>query len=221
MKLFAALLAGSDALVRMNACDAVNKPSFCAVITPKITRTNAWTCKDCFNLRIEVDLNKLGAVGEFWDNKDNIFLTFDNDVSFVKAAGPAQSPAVEMARTDSGYQMWKVGFQNTFNPGDRRIDINVEFKEAGATANLLVGEFCPSCIDRPVADSCDANNLVGREPGAGEWDCRVSRKWEKMNRCRFLCDNGTITGYARCFRFEDHKKFALGWVEPQNRPFQC
>lgn len=96
-----------------------------------------------------------------------------------------------------------------------------EFKEADDAANLLIGEFCPSCIERPVEDSCDANNLVGREPGAGEWDCKVSRRWEKMNRCRFMCDNGSITGYARCFRFEDHRKFLLGWVDPQNRPFTC
>ena len=125
MKLFALLAAASDASVRMDACAAIGKPSFCATITPKITRTNAWTCKDCFNLRIEVNLNQLGAVGALWDNQDHVFLTFDNDVSFVKAAGPAASPAVEMAGTDEGYQMWRVDFQNTFNPGDRRIDINV------------------------------------------------------------------------------------------------
>ena len=125
MKLFALLAAAADARVRMDACAAIGKPSFCATITPKITRTNAWTCKDCFNLRIEVNLNQLGAVGALWDNQDHVFLTFDNDVSFVKAAGPAASPAVEMAGTDEGYQMWRVDFQNTFNPGDRRIDINV------------------------------------------------------------------------------------------------
>merc|ERR1712088_1282091 len=203
MKLFG-LISAASALQRSSnpSCTEAGKPNFCKDVLTYTTRTNAWTCKDCFNIRIEINLNAIGAVGDTWDNRD-----------------------------DEGNQVWRVDFQNTFNPGDRRIDINIEFKESGDTSNLVKADLCPFCLDDTVKDPCDSSWLVANvdevsEPSEGEWNCGKVRKFQKMNRCQFVCNAGeadeySAGGYAKCFRFADHKKFANGWMLPKNRDLGC
>ncbi|CAG5078601.1 Oidioi.mRNA.OKI2018_I69.PAR.g9031.t1.cds [Oikopleura dioica] len=232
MKLFG-LIASANAMLRTSSpeCAEVGKPNFCKDVLTYTTRTNSWTCKDCFNIRVEVNLNAIGAVGDYWDNRDHVFLAFDNDVSFIKVAGPGDN-VVQLDRDDDGNQVWRVDFQSTFNPGDRRIDINIEFKEADAPSNLVKADLCPFCFkDTVVADPCDSSWLVANvdevsEPSQGEWNCAKVRKFEKMNRCQFVCNAGTpeeysAGGFAKCFRYEDHKKFSNGWMLPKNRELSC
>ncbi|CBY24942.1 unnamed protein product [Oikopleura dioica] len=233
MKLFG-LISAASALSRSSnpSCAEAGKPNFCKDVLTYTTRTNAWTCKDCFNIRVEINLNAIGAVGDHWDNRDHVFLAFDNDVSFIKVAGPGDN-VVQLDRDDDGNQVWRVDFQNTFVPGDRRIDINMEFKEAGSTANLVKADLCPFCLDETVVDPCDSNWLVANvdkvsEPSEGEWNCEKVRNFEKMNRCQFVCNAGepigdeySAGGFAKCFRFEGHKKFKNGWTLPKNRDLGC
>merc|ERR1712003_110906 len=160
MKLFG-LISAASALTRSSnpSCAEAGKPNFCKDVLTYTTRTNACTCKDCFNIRIEINLNAIGAVGDTWDNRDHVFLGFDNDVTFIKVAGPGDN-VVQQDRDDEGNQVWRVDFQNTFNPGDRRIDINIEFKESGETSNLVKADLCPFCLSDPVVDPCDSSWLV-------------------------------------------------------------
>ena len=101
-----------------------NKPGFCTDVTMYHKRTNSWVCKDCFNIRIEFNLKWIGAVGHWWDNRDYIWIAFKQPVSVIKFAGPSDGVVPDGRDADGNYR-FKVGFNSNFNPGDKRIDINI------------------------------------------------------------------------------------------------
>ncbi|CBY37948.1 unnamed protein product [Oikopleura dioica] len=116
MKLFG-LISAASALSRSSnpSCAEAGKPNFCKDVLTYTTRTNAWTCKDCFNIRVEINLNAIGAVGDHWDNRDHVFLAFDNDVSFIKVAGPGDN-VVQLDRDDDGNQVWASTSRTPLSP---------------------------------------------------------------------------------------------------------
>ena len=125
MKIFSALSFFSVASAgECTAASNKNKPSFCAVVTHHITKTNSWVCKNCFNLRVNFNLNWLGAVGNAFDNTDSVYLAFAGPVSFVKSAGPTNDVKA-IGQDEHGSFVYEVGFNDQAQFGDRRIDFNI------------------------------------------------------------------------------------------------
>jgi len=104
-------------------CNAKKKAGFCTSVTHHTTWVNSWVCKNCFNLRVEFNLKWIGPVGKYFDNTDHIYFAFKSPVSFIKSAGP--STPIEQMGKHNGLYMFRMGFIDSFNPGDGRIDINV------------------------------------------------------------------------------------------------
>ena len=100
------------------------KPGFCTDVTTYITRTNSWVCKNCFNIRIEFNLGWLGPVGNWFDNRDYVWLAFKQPVSVIKWAGPSDGVVPDGNDEDGNYR-FKMGFNDNAQFGDGRIDINV------------------------------------------------------------------------------------------------
>ena len=115
----AAVVAGSN----KSECELAGKPDFCAAVTAFIDRTNQWVCRDCFNVRVNFKLSNIGTVGAFFDNRDFVYIAFDTPVELIKYAGPVGG-ATQMSDLD-GNPVWKIGFENTFEIGDGKIDFNI------------------------------------------------------------------------------------------------
>ena len=104
--------------------NAASKPGFCTDVTAFTYQTNSWVCRNCFNVRLNLKLDWIGVVGKWFDNKDFVWIAFKNPVSVIKWAGPADSVEADGQDEDGNY-LYKVGFNDNFNPGDGRIDINM------------------------------------------------------------------------------------------------
>jgi len=124
MKLFALLSSLAFADVCEDSPHYKNKPDFCTDVTQYHTKTNSWVCKNCFNIRLEFNLNYIGAVGHWWDNRDFVWISFKEPVSAIKCAGPCDGVEADGQDADGNYR-FKVGFNDNFNPGDKRIDVNI------------------------------------------------------------------------------------------------
>lgn len=101
-----------------------NKPGFCTDVSEYAYRTNSWVCKNCFNVRVQFKMSWIGAVGHWFDNRDYVWIAFKGPVNVVKFAGPADE-VVPDGRDDDGNYRFKIGFNDNFNPGDGRIDVNI------------------------------------------------------------------------------------------------
>ncbi|CAG5102743.1 Oidioi.mRNA.OKI2018_I69.chr1.g445.t1.cds [Oikopleura dioica] len=123
------------------------KPNRCNDVSYKMTKTNTWVCKDCFNYRIEFQLRELN-MNWWWTHDDFMYMTFDEPVTFITAAHPVDN--VELHDTNSaGDQIYKISFKDGFVPGDGRIDFNIQFREDNLTSHATAGHVCPNCYDLP------------------------------------------------------------------------
>ena len=64
-----------------------NKSGYCTDVSTYYQNTNSWVCNNCFNIRIEFNLDWIGAVGHWWDNFDHIMIAFKEPVSVIKYQG--------------------------------------------------------------------------------------------------------------------------------------
>ena len=80
MKIFSLIAAASAA----NTCTS---KTYCTDTSASTEVTNSWSCKDCFNVRVQADLNQV-ADGNWFTSNDSVFIAFDDEVNFIKAAGP-------------------------------------------------------------------------------------------------------------------------------------
>lgn len=133
-----------------------NKPSRCVDIAFSMHKTNSWVCRDCFNYRVE--LNNIQQTAWWWTNEDFIYLTFDEPVSFVTVAHPIND-VVLYSTSPAGQQTYKLEFKRDFNPGDNRIDFNIQFREDDLTSVVSAATICPFC--HPVPSFVDNFNREG------------------------------------------------------------
>ena len=116
MRLLPVLLASTA------SADFCDGKKYCTDVTSGVTRTNDWpTCRACFNLRVEFNVREQFN-GAAWDSGDSIYLAFEEEVKFHKAAGPVKS-VDKIAKIDGGFT-YKVNFIDGHEFGDGRIDFN-------------------------------------------------------------------------------------------------
>jgi len=123
------------------------KPKKCNDIEFTMEKTNSWVCRDCFNYRVNFRTDQL-QIDWWWTNEDFIYLTFDEPVSFVTAAYPVKD-AVLYSQGADGQQTYKLTFESNFNPGDKRIDFNIQFREDNLTSVVSAATICPFCHPVP------------------------------------------------------------------------
>ena len=95
-------------------------PKGCREITGRVIKTNSWTCRACFNLRINFNLNRIRQTYN-WDR--TVFLSFTEEVAVVKFAGPASSITFDGRDANLNYR-YKVQFIIGHEFGDNRVDFN-------------------------------------------------------------------------------------------------
>jgi len=132
-----------------------NKPKRCVDIAFNMRKTNSWVCRDCFNYRVEFNYQETAW---WWTNEDFIYLTFDEPVSFVTVAHPIKD-VVLYSTSPAGQQTYKLDFKPDFNPGDNRIDFNIQFREDDLTSVVSAATVCPFC--HPVPSFADNLNREG------------------------------------------------------------
>lgn len=110
-------------------------------------KTDSWVCRDCFNYRVQFRTDQL-QIAWWWTSEDFIYLTFDEPVSFVTAAYPVND-AVLYSQGPDRQQTYKLSFQPNFNPGDNRIDFNIQFREDNLTSVVSAATICPFCHPVP------------------------------------------------------------------------
>merc|ERR1711937_649486 len=82
-------------------------------VTNYVTKTNTWTCRACFNVRLEFGFNEVGI--KSWNSKTAwIEIGLSNEVGFIKTVGIVE-------KVDGDMKTFKFNFIPSFNPGDRRI----------------------------------------------------------------------------------------------------
>lgn len=238
MKIFALGLISAVLANANDQCEnspyAENKPGFCTDVTHHVTRTNSWVCRNCFNLRVEFNLGWLGPVGRWFDHRDFVWLAFKQRVSVIKWAGPADILEPDGKDSDGNY-IYKLGFNPNFNPGDRRVDINIEFNDNDTPGDLVWAKLCP-CGEGGDGeiDGCDAS-AIGNNGVGGFWHCgywhRAGPEELRMAKCYYMCygnpddksdesGNWFTAAKGRCFREQGklHRPAARNLNEPRNSP---
>ena len=215
-----ALLASLKVVMCECELSSSHKPTFCTDVTQYLTRTNEWVCRNCFNIRISFNLAWIGAVGYWWDNKDFIMIEFKQPVSVIKWQGPVNEVVLDKQGSSENYR-FRVGFIDQFNPGDRNIDVNIEFNGLESEGEIVLVNTCP-CSASVVQDICDPTGITKTVFGNGFWKCdwhRNNKAQQRMNRCFWRCREDDLRqkhpdwrrtgGKARCFR-EQGKNFKEG-----------
>ena len=100
MKIFSLIAAAS-------AAKSCKWKTYCTDISASTEVTNSWTCKDCFNVRVQADLNHV-ADGNWFSNKDSVYVAFDDEVNFIKAAGPVDE--VTYWGENDGAHIYQIDF---------------------------------------------------------------------------------------------------------------
>lgn len=191
--------------------------TYCTDISASTEVTNSWTCKDCFNVRVQADLNHV-ADGNWFTNKDAVYVAFDQEVDFIKAAGPVDD--VDYWGVNNGQHIYEISFINNHEFGDKRIDSNIEFKRPGLQNIHAWTNICPCGSDPTKSDPC----LTSEAPLSAypSKQCRSKRKGKKLT-CKALCNGGakakpnTVTS---CYR-ESNKKAIGVWENRKNNVGSC
>lgn len=197
-------------------CTEAPWESPCREVTNDVTLTNRWTCRDCFNLRVNFNLKQYR---DNWGNK--MYMTFTNNITVVKFAGPMQSMVLDR-QMDNGHFKFDLSFGN-HEFGDGQIDFNAEYRLLGKDSELANAWICPT---RYV--ECDPGTNPFKITG-GKWKCTSKAKPNAGQPnamvivCRAICDSGNIpkNGFARarCQTFSTKKQSTPGhWYWPNNRP---
>jgi len=198
MKLFEGVLA----LAAVEAQVAWN--GACTEVTTFVERTNTWDCRDCFNLRVNFNLDHLISS---WNGV--VYMSFTEETSLVKIAGPGE--AVEFANLDENdNHLYEMTFEDGHEYGDGRIDVNAEFRELGGNPQLASAWVCPH--DHMICNKSTNPFKVSN----GHWAC-TSARGGQATVCKAICDKGleekrkqrsTLT---RCQKFANHGFPAGSW----------
>merc|ERR1712110_799528 len=132
-------------------------PGPCMDITDEVTKTSSWECRDCFNMRINF---KLRHLHKRWNRK--VYLSFTGKNPALKVAGPA-SDVIENGRDFNGNHQYAVRFPASHEFGDKRVDINAEFREMGGTSRLQYAWVCPNDWNM-----CDPADIPRKIRGTGK-----------------------------------------------------
>ncbi|CAG5081680.1 Oidioi.mRNA.OKI2018_I69.PAR.g9938.t1.cds [Oikopleura dioica] len=214
MKIFSLIAAAS-------AAKTCKWKTYCTDISATTTVTNSWTCKDCFNVRVQADLNHV-ADGNWFSNKDSVYVAFDDEVNFIKAAGPVDD--VTYWGENDGAHIYQIDFIANHEFGDRRIDSNIEFKRPGllnihAWTNICPCGAGPTDVDPCVTEDAPLDDYPSKS-------CRSKRKGKKLV-CAARC-NAAGTEKAKpntvtsCYRESNKPKNVIGeWKFRKNRAGSC
>jgi len=139
----------------------------CEVVPSAVTFENAWTCRNCFRVRIQLDLAQVPAGSHFNTNEDDkLYIAFNEFLTFMTIAGPAED--VQFVREHEGKFYYWITFEDGYNFGNSQIDVNAEFM-ATTTVDLDVvsGEVitCP----------CSAETGGGAEVLIGDCNEELAR----------------------------------------------
>merc|ERR1712088_563523 len=179
--------------------------TYCTDITAETEVTNSWTCKDCFNVRVQADLNHV-ADGNWFSAKDAIYVGFDEAVDFIKAAGPVDSVSAwpEEGVATNGQYIYEIKFISNHEFGDKRIDSNIG----------------PCGSDPTKEDPCLTSEAPLKKYPSKQ--CRSKRKGKKLT-CKALCNGGakaspnTVTS---CYRESNNKPIGQ-WDFRKNNKGSC
>jgi len=121
-------------------CSADSRQGQCSAITDFVTFTNSWTCRSCFNIRVNYKFDSVGTPN--FEAQDSLILAFKKSVLLVKFAHPVRN-ITNMGEDENGNHLWKVSFVESVQFGDSRMDFNAEFREIGGPHALDYGYSCP------------------------------------------------------------------------------
>jgi hypothetical protein len=188
----------------------------CRDVTNRVSRTNSWTCRDCFNLRVNVNLNNVRNAFN-WDGF--VYLSFTEETSVVKFAGPVVSIDFD-GNDDNGNFRYKVSFIPGHEFGDNRIDFNAEFRELGGKPKLEWAWLCAR-----LNGVCDEVAIPIKIQGQGMWQC-VKKRDGRSNVCRVVCSDGRNAyngnAKARCDTFTNRVNGGAGnWRTNRNANPTC
>lgn len=178
-------------------------------VTNYVTKTNTWTCRACFNVRVEFEFDQVGI--KAWNpNTARIEIHLSNEVGFIKTQGIVK-------KVDGDMKVYKFDFIPSFNPGDKRIDFNTEFREmfANLGQNLhtkvehvyIYGVQTKPTKAPPVTDgpttttptttttpslSFCGMDITEAYPTTekGSWACDSDKDEKRQVRCKFQCYDG-------------------------------
>lgn len=188
----------------------------CRDITQRVTRTNSWTCRDCFNLRINVNLNNVRSAFN-WDG--HVYLQFTEETSVIKFAGPVSAIDFDGIDENSGHYRYKVTFLPNHEFGDNRIDFNAEFRELGGKPKLSWAWLCAQ-----LDGVCDKVLIPFEVVGDGMWSCAKKRQG-RSTVCKVICSDGgrAMNGNskARCDTFTNNVTTAGKWRTNRSEQPKC
>ena len=99
------------------------------------TVTNSWTCRNCFNLFVSIDMTNIISQAE-WDRQ--IYITFEGQPELIKFAGPVTAIDPQFGSTN----VYKVSFRDGHEFGDGKITFNAEF--SGSESKVNSAWACPT-----------------------------------------------------------------------------
>merc|ERR1712176_426689 len=132
-----------------------NSRGRCSEVTQFVSFTNSWTCRSCFNIRVQFTFAEAGHPD--FDSEDSLTLAFSSQVALVKFAYPVTGIKAH-GQDSAGNYLQKVTFDRNVEFGDRRMDFNAEFRELGEPPEISYAYTCP----------CKNNGKVIPDPFAPE-----------------------------------------------------
>ncbi|CAG5076795.1 Oidioi.mRNA.OKI2018_I69.PAR.g8548.t1.cds [Oikopleura dioica] len=177
-------------------------------VTKFVTKTNTWTCRACFNVRLQFGFSQAGI--KSWNSKTAwIEIGLSNEVGFIKTEGIVK-------KVDGNMKTYKFTFIPHFNPGDKRIDFNTEFRELMAAFGQNLG----TKVEHVYVHGVATNNKTPPPTGGptttttttttppplsfcgmditeahpteekGSWACDSDKDEKRQVRCKFQCFDG-------------------------------
>lgn len=192
------------ALVASRAQACVEGENYaCDVVPSAVTFENSWSCRNCFRVRIQLDLAQVPAGTLFNTNEDDkLYIAFNEPLTFLKIGGPAED--VEFVREHEGKFYYWITFEDGYSFGNNQIDVNAEFM-ATTTVDMDVvsGEVitCPCSAETGGGAEVvigDCNEELARidfqDYGIAGWQGQIEcaeRRRGKMNFCQPVCSDGS------------------------------
>ncbi|CAG5082969.1 Oidioi.mRNA.OKI2018_I69.PAR.g10246.t1.cds [Oikopleura dioica] len=140
----------------LEECVAGGQSNTCHDLSDKWSKTNSWTCRACFNIRVHYNMRSISRqwANNFNARRSSVVIALTSRVSFDKVAAPIDGRAesiIELGYDADGNYLFRLEFQNSFNPGNDEVDFNIEYQEREGSASVA------------YIWSCDCRDSAARE----------------------------------------------------------
>ncbi|CBY18531.1 unnamed protein product [Oikopleura dioica] len=135
----------------LEQCEAGSQSNTCWDLSTRWSKTNSWTCRACFNIRVHYNMRQISApwANNFNARRSSVVIAFTSKVSFEKVAHPINDDGnkiIELGYDADGNYLFRLEFENSFDPGNDEVDFNIEYQEREGSAEVAYIWSC-DCRD--------------------------------------------------------------------------